>query len=56
MVYRQRDRDKMIALARESAALVRELNERFPEMAQRYRAAHQDLTSKESWAGVFGIE
>ncbi|GAB39472.1 MULTISPECIES: glycosyltransferase [Gordonia] len=56
VVYRQRDRDKMIALARESAALVRELNERFPEMAQRYRAAHQDLTSKESWAGVFGIE
>ena len=55
VVYRQRDRDKMIALARESAALVRELNERFPEMAQRYRAAHQDLTSKESWAGVFGI-
>ena len=56
VVYRQRDRDKMIALARESAALVRELNERFPEMAQRYRAAHQELTSKESWAGVFGIE
>ncbi len=38
VVYRQRDRDKMIALARESAALVRELNERFPELTERYRA------------------
>ncbi|NMO02986.1 glycosyltransferase family 2 protein [Gordonia sp. TBRC 11910] len=56
VVYRQRDRDKMIALARESAALVKELKARFPEMAQRYRAAHDDLTSKESWARVFGID
>ncbi|WHU46619.1 glycosyltransferase [Gordonia sp. L191] len=56
VVYRQRDRDKMIALARESAALVRELNERFPELTERYRAQHRDLTSKESWARVFGID
>lgn len=56
VVYRQRDRDKMIALARESAALVRELKERFPELKERYRAAHRDLTSEESWARVFGID
>ncbi|MFT4044449.1 MAG: glycosyltransferase [Gordonia sp. (in: high G+C Gram-positive bacteria)] len=56
VVYRQRDRDKMIALARESASLVRELNERFPDMVAQYRAKHQELTSKESWAGVFGID
>ncbi len=56
VVYRQRDRDKMIALARESAALIRELNEKFPEMKRRYRDSHQELTSKESWASVFGID
>ncbi|GAB04483.1 glycosyltransferase [Gordonia amarae] len=56
VVYRQRDRDKMIALARESAALVKEVKDRFPEMRAAYRAAHADLTSKESWADVFGID
>jgi len=56
VVYRQRDRDKMIALARESAALVKEVKDRFPEMREAYRAAHADLTSKESWADVFGID
>lgn len=56
VVYRQRDRDKMIALARESAALVKELKARFPELKKTYRDAHSDLTSKESWARVFGID
>ncbi|NED68391.1 glycosyltransferase family 2 protein, partial [Streptomyces sp. SID10244] len=56
VVYRQRDRDKMIALAKESAALVRELRERFPQMRETYRAKHQELTSQESWARVFGID
>ncbi|MCB1293903.1 glycosyltransferase [Gordonia sp. (in: high G+C Gram-positive bacteria)] len=56
VVYRQRDRDKMIALARESAALVKEVKDRFPEMREAYRRAHADLTSKESWANVFGID
>jgi len=55
-VYRQRDRDKALALGKESAALVRELRERFPEMKQKYRDAHADLTSRESWANVFGID
>ncbi|GAA3036162.1 glycosyltransferase [Gordonia defluvii] len=56
VVYRQRDRDKALALGKESAALVRELRERFPEMKQKYRDAHADLTSRESWANVFGID
>ena len=55
VVYRQRDREKMIELAREHFALVKELQDKFPEMKQQYRSAHRDLTSKESWAGVFGI-
>jgi galactofuranosylgalactofuranosylrhamnosyl-N-acetylglucosaminyl-diphospho-decaprenol beta-1,5/1,6-galactofuranosyltransferase len=56
VVYRQRDRDKMIALAKESAALVRELKVRFPELRETYRSAQADLTSKESWERVFGID
>ncbi|MBJ7290376.1 glycosyltransferase [Williamsia sp.] len=56
VVYRQRDRAKMIALAKESASLVRELTNRFPEMRTQYRAAHTELTSKESWARVFGLD
>ncbi len=56
VVYRQRDRATMIALAKESATLVRELRNRFPEMRAHYRASHTELTSKESWARVFGID
>ncbi|GAC70982.1 glycosyltransferase [Gordonia soli] len=56
VVYRQRDRDTMLALGRESAELVRELKRRFPELRTQYRDAHADLTSKESWARVFGID
>ncbi|MDH3015229.1 MULTISPECIES: glycosyltransferase [Gordonia] len=56
VVYRQRDREKMIALAREHFALIKELQDKFGDMKQQYRAAHRELTSKESWAGVFGIE
>ncbi len=56
VVYRKRDRDTMVELGRESAALVRELRERFDEMRVEYRAAHDDLVSKESWARVFGID
>ncbi|MFZ2511763.1 MAG: glycosyltransferase [Gordonia sp. (in: high G+C Gram-positive bacteria)] len=56
VVYRQRDRAKMIALAKESAQLQRELRERFDEMRAKYRAAHEELASKESWAHVYGID
>ncbi|GAA4681661.1 glycosyltransferase [Gordonia humi] len=56
VVYRKRDRDKMIALGRESAELVKTLRERFDEMRVEYRNAHDDLVSKESWARVFGID
>ncbi|MFW0797590.1 glycosyltransferase [Gordonia sp. CPCC 205515] len=56
VVYRQRDRDKMMDLAREHFALVKELQEKFPEMREQYRAKHRELTSEESWARVFGID
>ncbi|GAA2389930.1 glycosyltransferase [Gordonia cholesterolivorans] len=56
VVYRQRDRDKMLSLARESAALVKRLRDEFDAKRDEYRAAHDDLVSKESWARVFGID
>lgn len=56
VVYRQRDRDKMLALGKESARLQKELRERFDEMRGKYRAAHEELASKESWAHVYGID
>ncbi|MGK2881844.1 MAG: glycosyltransferase [Mycobacterium sp.] len=55
VVYRQRDRTKMMALLRESMALQRELDQRFDEMRRSYRAAHEELTSPESWRRTFGI-
>ncbi|MBM7368195.1 glycosyltransferase [Gordonia hydrophobica] len=56
VVYRQRDRDTMIALGRESASLVKQLRDEFEAKRGEYRAAHDDLVSKESWARVFGID
>ena len=56
VVYRQRDRDKMFALMRESLAVHREVDRRFEEMKQRYRAAYTDLTSREAWSKIFEPE
>ncbi|KAB3522798.1 glycosyltransferase [Corynebacterium sp. zg254] len=56
VVFRKRDRQKMIELAKESARLQKEVAQRFPEMRERYRAAHQRLTSREAWAGIFEPE
>ncbi|MBS4104444.1 glycosyltransferase family 2 protein, partial [Tsukamurella paurometabola] len=53
VVYRQRDREKMFALMRESLAVHREVDRRFAEMQQRYRAAYTDLTSVAAWSDIF---
>ena len=53
VVYRKRDRGQMIALAKDSARLQKEVAARFDEMRTRYRAAHPELTSKEAWAKIF---
>lgn len=53
VVFRKRDRGQMIALARESMRLQREVAQRFDEMRARYRAAHPQLTSREAWAEIF---
>ncbi|RAV31237.1 glycosyltransferase [Corynebacterium heidelbergense] len=53
VVYRKRDRGQMLALAKESAQLQREVARRFDELRTTYRAAHPYLTSREAWAQVF---
>jgi galactofuranosylgalactofuranosylrhamnosyl-N-acetylglucosaminyl-diphospho-decaprenol beta-1,5/1,6-galactofuranosyltransferase len=53
VVYRQRDRAKMMALLRESRALQKELKSEFDTMRGRYRATAAELTSAESWERVF---
>ena len=53
VVYRKRDRDKAKELATESVRLQKEVATRFDEMRQRYRVAHQELTSVDAWARIF---
>ena len=53
VVYRKRDRDKAKALLEESHALQQEVVQRFDEMRERCRGAHEWLTSREAWGEVF---
>ncbi|MGW4328380.1 glycosyltransferase [Nocardia sp. NPDC004573] len=56
VVYRKRDPRQALGLFKEAMRLRKELAARFPEMQQRYRAAHPQLTSTAAWEKVFGIE
>lgn len=56
VVFRKRDRERMLALAKESMRLQKEVAQRFDEMRDRYRAAHGELTSRSAWAGIFEPE
>ncbi|WP_410170775.1 glycosyltransferase [Corynebacterium antarcticum] len=53
VVYRQRDREKAKKLLAESNRLQREVLERFDDLRTAYRAAHGELTSRDSWGKVF---
>jgi galactofuranosylgalactofuranosylrhamnosyl-N-acetylglucosaminyl-diphospho-decaprenol beta-1,5/1,6-galactofuranosyltransferase len=55
VVYRKRDPRQALGLFKEAMRLRKELAARFPEMQQRYRAAHPQLTSTAAWENVFGI-
>lgn len=55
VVYRKRDPRQAYGLFTEAMRLRKELAARFPEMQQRYRAAHPELTGPAAWARVFGI-
>ncbi|MDG3014198.1 glycosyltransferase [Speluncibacter jeojiensis] len=54
VVYRKRDPRQARALLARATQLRRELLRRFPEVAEQYRAAAPELTSRERWARVFG--
>lgn len=56
VVYRQRDRAKMAELMKTSLKLHREVDARFGEMKERYRAAYADLTSVDAWKQIFEPE
>ncbi len=47
------DPRKAAELLKEAMRLRKELTARFPEMQQRYRAAHAELTSPAAWEKVF---
>ncbi len=55
VVYRKRDPRKALELFKEAMRLRKELAERFPEVRERYRAAHASLTSTAAWENAFGI-
>ncbi|WP_109522855.1 MULTISPECIES: glycosyltransferase [Nocardia] len=56
VVYRKRDPRQAVGLFKEAMRLRKELAARFPEMQQRYRAAHPELTSTAAWERAFGID
>ncbi|WP_082320796.1 glycosyltransferase [Rhodococcus sp. 4CII] len=56
VVYRQRDRETARALLRDSLTLHRRLDQEFPRLRQRYRAAAAELAGNTRWAQVFGDE
>ncbi|MFD3510448.1 glycosyltransferase [Nocardia sp. NPDC058666] len=55
VVYRKRDPRQARDLLKEALRLRKELTARFPEMQQRYRAAHAELTSTAAWEKTFGL-
>ncbi|MGW4845031.1 glycosyltransferase [Nocardia brasiliensis] len=55
VVYRKRDPRQALGLFKEAMRLRKELAARFPEMQQRYRAAHPQLTSTAAWENAFGL-
>ncbi len=52
VVYRQRDRARMLALLRQSLRRQRQLVRRFDEMRRQYRGALPLLSSKQKWESV----
>lgn len=53
VVYRKRDRALAAQLLRDSLALHRELDEKFPQLQAKYRDAHAQLSSRSEWKRLF---
>ncbi|MGU3437333.1 glycosyltransferase [Actinomycetes bacterium M1A6_2h] len=56
VVYRKRDPKLAKALLSEAMRLRKELNDRFPEVAEQYRLAVPELTSQKRWESVFDYQ
>ena len=54
VTFRHRDPATAKRLGKRSLELNREIRRRFPELQQQYRAAWDELTSKEAWRTTFG--
>ena len=52
VVYRQRDRDRMFALLRESLRLHMRLSRRYDHLRRAYRQALPMLSSRQRWESV----
>jgi galactofuranosylgalactofuranosylrhamnosyl-N-acetylglucosaminyl-diphospho-decaprenol beta-1,5/1,6-galactofuranosyltransferase len=53
---RQRDRAKALGLARRGMTTLRRLHAEGPAVAAQYRAATGELTSRENWARLYGVD
>ena len=53
---RERDRDKLVTLAKRGAVALKRLHQEGPAVAARYRAAVPELTSRENWTRLYGLD
>ncbi|WP_433505163.1 glycosyltransferase [Pseudonocardia halophobica] len=53
---RTRDRKRALDLAKRGAAVICRLHREGPGVAERYRAAVPELTSRENWTRLYGLE
>jgi galactofuranosylgalactofuranosylrhamnosyl-N-acetylglucosaminyl-diphospho-decaprenol beta-1,5/1,6-galactofuranosyltransferase len=53
---RRRDRETTIRLAKQTARTLRSLIADTPRLRQEYRAAVPELTSRENWRRLYGVD
>ena len=53
---RTRDRALALEIAKRGARALRRLQKEAPELVERYRAAQPELTSRENWARLYGLD
>jgi galactofuranosylgalactofuranosylrhamnosyl-N-acetylglucosaminyl-diphospho-decaprenol beta-1,5/1,6-galactofuranosyltransferase len=53
---RKRDRDTSIRLAKKTWRLMRRLNSEMPRLRKEYRAAVPELTSRDNWRRLYGMD
>jgi galactofuranosylgalactofuranosylrhamnosyl-N-acetylglucosaminyl-diphospho-decaprenol beta-1,5/1,6-galactofuranosyltransferase len=53
---RKRDKDIALTLAKRGFDAIRRLKAEGPAVVERYRAAVPELTSRENWARLYGLD